>query len=77
MTVRQFAGGLNHEETGRPWGRFVPEYVLVRADSPSTRIDYLYMLSRHILPILGDLPIGDVTHDQLSRLIAIKSDNSG
>ena len=74
MTVRDFVGGVEHPKTGKPWGRFVPEYVLVRAESPNTKRDYLHVLDRHILPFIGHVAISDVTHDQIARLIQLKSE---
>ena len=73
MTVREFVGGLEAFTTGEPWGYFVPEYVLVRAASPNTRRDYIHMLDRHILPIIGEMAIGEVDHSHAARLISVKA----
>jgi integrase len=71
MTVREFVGGAN-DGKGNRWGIFIPEYVLGRGLARKTEMEYLEVLRNHIVVILGDVPISDVSYEQLAKLIQVR-----
>ncbi len=71
MTVREFVGGVN-DGNGNPWGLFIPEYLLARELARKTEMEYLEVLRNHIVPILGEVPISDVSYEMLAKLIQVR-----